>query len=278
MQPPRSAATCCTLELPSFFSRLSLRQAAMYTAYALTVFLGDQPGLHSWSYRYGDMYTFWAGRQLFVVLRGIKVAADVRDRMSGISGDRPKMIKLPQSQNRTLHLNIRTTERFAPMQTYDAAYMTLGLLKYPEKPFHEYMHRFGASVIFRSTYGGDLIKHMGPDPSKRFEEPVLRLMEACMPRRSVVDMMPFLKPAVQHVKWLRKQADDWYDDTTRKGSKLCDAAVMFDIWDDKGGRVWMTLAVYIASVWQHRKQLTEEASRLETQAGLGELPRSRCVV
>ncbi|KZO99740.1 cytochrome P450 [Calocera viscosa TUFC12733] len=236
--------------------------------------------LHDWSKQYGPIYTFWMMGQPFVVLNSIKVAADVLDRKSDVTSDKPPMIKMAcetevdscqvrpfadvgDGRLYAYGFNIRSTMRFTPMQENEAAHLALGLLRHPDKPFNEHMHRFAASIIFRSTYGGDTIAHMGPDPSKKIEDLTLRLMAASLPQNSVVDTLPFLKPLIENVKWLRKQADDWYNEVCEEGNRLYDAAIPADHWDatttvhdlninlekygmTKHDAMWMTLALFMA--------------------------------
>jgi len=206
--------------------------------------------LHTWSKEFGPIYTFWIMSQPFVVLGGVEVAADVLDRMSAVTSDRPPMIKLREfyfqdmgvmmqdrtliwrAQRRAIHanLNVRATARFNQMQAHDAAYLTLGLLQHPEIPFHHHVHRFAASIIFGALYGGKAIPLLGPDPSKLIEELTDEGMHATMPQHSVVDMLPVLKPLIKRVKWLRKQADSWYSRYIQEAIRLYDGAVATDAW------------------------------------------------
>ncbi|KZT58460.1 cytochrome P450 [Calocera cornea HHB12733] len=145
--------------------------------------------LDEWTKEYGPLYTFWISGQPFVVLGSVKVAADVLDRASGVTSDRPAMIKareffcrdnLLQFQDRTAlwrakrrsvhaNLNVRSAARFTIAQAQDAANLVLGLLEHPHKLFHEPLHRFAPSVIFRSIYGGQMIPNCGPDPCEHIE-------------------------------------------------------------------------------------------------------------
>jgi len=149
------------------------------------------------------------------------------------------------------------------MQADEAAYLALGLLKHPEKPLEGHMHRFATSAIFRALYGGDAIAHLGPDPSKKIEDITVRIMAAAMPQNSIVDTFPFLKPVIRRVKWLRKEADNWWKETDDEGFRLYEGAVPGDAWDattivgdlnsnsekyglSKRDAVWMTIALYMA--------------------------------
>ncbi|KZO99758.1 cytochrome P450 [Calocera viscosa TUFC12733] len=201
-----------------------------------------------WSEQYGPFYTFWIGSQPYVVCSSVKVAADVLDGMSAVTSDRPALIKarefyfresmmiwldrtlLWRRMRRAAHtsLNVRFTLRFTQIQAQDAAYLTLGLLQHPEKPFHEHVRRFSGSVIARALYGGDAVPLLGLDPSKRIEQLMDEVMQKCLPQNSMVDMMPFLKPLIQRVKRLRKQADDWFEAMDQEGSRLYDIAFVTD--------------------------------------------------
>ncbi|KZO99739.1 cytochrome P450 [Calocera viscosa TUFC12733] len=236
--------------------------------------------LHAWSKQYGPIYTIWMMGTPIVILDGIKVAADVLDRMSGATSDRPYIIKgeffrienVIANMNRTLdwrgqrrsihaNLNIRATTRFNHVQAYDAAYLTLGLLQHPEKPFDEHVHRFAGSVIFRCAYGGEVFPLLGMDPSRYIEKLHKQLLHSMAPQNSIVDMLPFLKPLIQRVKWLRREADEWYESTDQEGNRLYDGAVPTEGWNTivqdlnanmkkygvtKHGAVWTTMTLYMA--------------------------------
>ncbi|KZO99759.1 cytochrome P450 [Calocera viscosa TUFC12733] len=207
--------------------------------------------LHTWSKQYGPFYTFWVGSQPYAVISSVEVGADVLDRMSAVTSHRPKMIKprefffrgtitfwidrglLLRGHRRSMHasLNVQSTARFNHMQTDDAAVLTLGLLQHPEKKFHEHIHRFAGSVVLRSIYGGEAIPIVGPDSSKRIEQLTDEAMHATMPQHSVVDTFPVLKPLIERVKWLRKEADDWFEAMKGEAEQLYNAALPVDAWD-----------------------------------------------
>ncbi|EJT98927.1 cytochrome P450 [Dacryopinax primogenitus] len=221
-----------------------------------------------------DNYTYGRKRR---VSPWVKIA------MSAVTSDRPRMIKAREfytkdmslvlqdrspkwrAQRRAIHanINIRATSRFNPMQTHDAAYLTLGLLQHPEKPFHEHAHRFAASIIFGSLYGGREIPIDGPDPSQTVEELTDRGLHFSMPQHSLVDALPFLKPLIMRVKWFRRPADIWFADSVREATLLYDSAKATDNWDattivhdlrlnnekyelEKAQGIWMTMVLFMA--------------------------------
>ncbi|KZO99731.1 cytochrome P450 [Calocera viscosa TUFC12733] len=239
--------------------------------------------LTAWSDRYGPIYTFWIGSQPYLVLGSTAVSADLLDRMSAVTSDRPPMIKPRvfyfkgmnlllqdrtltwRAQRRSIHasLNIHTATRYNSMQAQEAAYLALSLLQHPEKPFRRQLHRFAASVIFRAVYGGDTIQLLDVDPTKRIEELTDESMHAMMPQNSVVDIFPFLKPLIQRVKWFRKQADSWFSDAEQEAKRRYDAALPTDGWEattvvhdvninmgkygiTKHQAMWMTMALFMA--------------------------------
>ncbi|KZT58472.1 cytochrome P450 [Calocera cornea HHB12733] len=188
------------------------------------------------------------GAQPFVVIGSAAISADILERMSAVTSDRPPMIKARQfffkdmnlvmqdhtsmwrAQRRSIHasFNIRAATNYHLMQTQEATYLVLKLLRYPEKPFRECIHRFAASVIFRSCYGGQSIQTFDIDPTKRIEELTVEAMNATALQNSIVDTLPFLKPLIHKVKWLRKQADDWFTEMEQEAIRLYDAAVSTD--------------------------------------------------
>ncbi|KZO99730.1 cytochrome P450 [Calocera viscosa TUFC12733] len=232
--------------------------------------------LSAWSDRYGPIYTIWMGSQPYLVLGSAAVSADVLDRMSAVTSDRPPMIKPRvfffkdmilmlqdrtltwRAQRRSIHasLNIHAATRYNAMQAQEAAYLALGLLQHPEKPFRRQLHRFAASVIFRAVYGGDTIQLLEIDPTKRIEELTEEGMHAVMPQNSVVDIVPFLKPLIQRVKWFRKQADDWFGEMDQEAKRRYDKALPTDVnfllnlcskyGITKHQAMWMTMALFMA--------------------------------
>ncbi|KZT58477.1 cytochrome P450 [Calocera cornea HHB12733] len=239
--------------------------------------------LHAWSHEYGPLYTIWMGTQPFVVLGSAAVAADVLDRLSAVTSDRPPMIKARQfffrdmilvsqdhtpmwrAQRRAIHanFNIRAATSYNLMQEQEAACLALRLLRRPDKPFRECLHRFGASVIFRSCYGGQSIQHLKIDPTKRIDELTEQAMHATAPQRSVVDTLPILNPLICRVKWFRRQADKWFTDMEQEAIRLYDAAVSTDGFDattlvhdvntnmekygmTKHDAMWMTMTLFMA--------------------------------
>ncbi|KZT58473.1 cytochrome P450 [Calocera cornea HHB12733] len=50
--------------------------------------------LDDWSKQYGPMYTIWLMGQPFVVLNSVDAAADLLDRNSPVTSDRPRFIKV----------------------------------------------------------------------------------------------------------------------------------------------------------------------------------------
>jgi len=239
--------------------------------------------LDKWSKQYGPFYTIWMMGQPFLVLGSVSVAADVLDRMSAVTSDRPPMIKAREfyfhdmvltlqdptlrwrAQRKAIHanLNIRSTARFYRTQAHDAAYLALGLVQHREIPYHEHIHRFAGSIIFCSVYGGDVIPLIGPDPSKYAEELTVRGMQAVMPQHSVVDMLPILKPIIKRIRWLRKPADDFYQEMIQEATRLYYAATPADRWDSttivhninineekydlpRSDAVWATMTLFMA--------------------------------
>ncbi|EJT98884.1 cytochrome P450 [Dacryopinax primogenitus] len=239
--------------------------------------------LHEWSLKHGSLYTIWMGSQAYVVVNSVQVAADIFDRMSGTTSERPMMIKgrqfyvrdlLLQTQGHTLqwranrravhaNMNIRAASRFHPMQEHDAAYFALGLIQYPEKKYDKHCHRFATSMISGALYGKRIDHKDDSRLLHKIEEMTQRLMEALMPQNSVVDTLPFLEPVIRRVKWFRKQSDDWHEEATMEGFRLYNAANETDSWGaittvqdfetnrekyglSRDDAMWDTLALYMA--------------------------------
>ncbi|EJT98920.1 cytochrome P450, partial [Dacryopinax primogenitus] len=236
--------------------------------------------LDDWSKQYGPIYTLWMMGRPFVVLNSVAVAADILDRNSGATADRFKTIKSMfytsdsfvslqdhtiewRGERRAIHsnLNIRSTVRFLFLQENEAAYFTLGLLRYPDKAFDVHAHRFAGSSIFRSLYGGERFNHLKEDPSRLIEKMHKEVMHAMLPQNSIVDMLPFLEPLIQRVKWLRRAADTWFREMTQEGYRLFDTAAPTEDWEPivqnfnmnrekygitKHNAVWTTVTLYMA--------------------------------
>jgi len=190
--------------------------------------------LEEWAKQYGSIFYISIGTQPAIVLNNAKVAADLLDRMSAVTSDRPPMIKANEFYIRNMdfallnrgelwracrrashaNLNLRVVAGFHALQEEEAAYMVLQLLHNAgtnEKPISEHTHRFSGSTIYRALYGGSIIRLDGPDPSKPQEELVQELMLAMNPSTSIVDLMPFLRPIIARSKFLRRHADDFYN-------------------------------------------------------------------
>jgi hypothetical protein len=65
--------------------------------------------LHEWSKSYGPIFSLNVAGQRIVVVCGVKVAADVLDRASGVTSSRPPWIKLNQFLNR--YHNVISTQQ-----------------------------------------------------------------------------------------------------------------------------------------------------------------------
>jgi len=181
------------------------------------------------------------------VLSSVKVAADVLDRMSGVTSDRSPMIKAREFYTRNLdfflmgrgeifragrravhaNMNLRVVSTFHTLLEEDAAYMAIQLLRCRgegEKPISEHTHRFAGSTIYRALYGGPVIPLDGPDPSKPQEELVHELLLAMNPSRSIVDMLPFLEPVIARFSFLRRESDEYYSRAMKEYTNAFEAA------------------------------------------------------
>ncbi|EJT98912.1 cytochrome P450 [Dacryopinax primogenitus] len=236
--------------------------------------------LDAWSKLHGPVYTFWIMNQPFVVLNTAAAAADVLDHQSGITSGRLQTIKGAfygvdrilttkahslgwRAARKAMHasFNIHSTLRFGPLQAYDATNLCLGLIRYPNKPFHLHVHRWSASIIFRCLYGHDAFDIEGDDPSTNMRRLAEELVQALLPQNSIVDIFPFLTPLIQRSKWLRREADTWKKETDDEGNRLYDGVDPTATWSTFVGDLntnlekygltkedanWLSITVYIA--------------------------------
>jgi len=193
-----------------------------------------------WAKEYGPIVSFNVLGQPWVVISDIEMAADILDRMSSQTGDRPRLIKandflergrnlglMPKDEKwrvmrKAAHesLNSRTFMNRSALQEEEAALLVQGLLLSPELPVEHHVQRCATSLSMRSLYGMPSIPLKGPDPAHRLHELAVTLFDALVPGRSIVDIFPPLRHIIARSKWLRGPADKVYEDATEEFIKL----------------------------------------------------------
>ncbi|KZO99013.1 cytochrome P450 [Calocera viscosa TUFC12733] len=193
-----------------------------------------------WAKTYGPIYSFNILGQPWVVISNLDIAADILDRMSGQTGDRPRLIKandfLERGRNLALmpkndlwrvmrkatheSLNSRTFMKRLAIQEEEAALLVEGLLLSPEISLEHHVERAASSISMRTLYGAPSIPLKGPDPSARLNEIAVVLFDALVPGRSIVDIFPPLRHIIARSKWLRGPADKIYEESTEHFIKL----------------------------------------------------------
>ncbi|KZT54434.1 cytochrome P450 [Calocera cornea HHB12733] len=167
--------------------------------------------------------------QTIVVLSGAKEAADVLDRLSQKTSDRPRLIKvndflcrgmeftfLPRStrwrtMRRAAHEGLHVGDLFAMLEE-EARTLVQGLVEHPEVEHTQHIHRMAASIGWRSIFGHDTVPLTGPDPTHHIDKQAVELTVAMLPGGSIVDIFPPLKPIIARIAYLRRRADRWFED------------------------------------------------------------------
>ncbi|EJU04021.1 cytochrome P450 [Dacryopinax primogenitus] len=189
-----------------------------------------------WVNKYGPTYSLNVLGQPWVVISDVDTAADILDRMSNDTGERPRLIKageflehgrnlaiMPKNDlwrvmRKVTHesLNSRTFLSRVSIQEEEAALLVQGLLLHPEISMETHVHRTTSSLSMRSLYGMPLIPITGPNPSHSLEEIASILFDALVPGRSAVDIFPPLKYVIERSQWLRGPADRIYKKSTEE--------------------------------------------------------------
>jgi len=187
-----------------------------------------------WAEEYGDIFSYNLLGQTVIVLNTAKCAADILDRLATKTSDRPPMIKAKDFLTRNMNfalgpkndtwrmarrashqsMNVHAARDFEPMMEEEATFLVEGLLKHPEIDVIDHLYRVGASIGYRSLYGGDRVPLQGPDPSRQVESLSMAMFCAMLPGGSLVDVMPLLKPIIAGSRNFRKQADTWFEGAT----------------------------------------------------------------
>ncbi|EJU04022.1 cytochrome P450 [Dacryopinax primogenitus] len=193
-----------------------------------------------WVKQYGPIYSINVLGQPWVVISDIDTAADILDRMSNETGERPRLIKaneflehgrnlsimpkndLWRAMRKATHesLNGRAITNRLFIQEEEAALQVQGLLLHPEIPIEAPVHRITSSLNMRNLYGMPSIPLQGPSPSHRLEEIGKVLFDAMVPGRSAVNIFPPLKYLIARSQWLRGPADKIYKESTDECIKL----------------------------------------------------------
>ncbi|KZT57869.1 cytochrome P450 [Calocera cornea HHB12733] len=187
-----------------------------------------------WAKEYGPVFSLNVAGKPWLVVNNWKTAADILDRRSAVTSDRLPSIKSQQflARNNAMvggphgplwrlfrkgtheSLNIRACSAYCSMQEEEAGHTVRGLLEHPELPIEVHMSRTASSVVWRVLYGGDSLPLNQYHGGQRIEKMMDYLLKANLPLNSVVDTFPFLRPVIANSKWLRRRADEWYEEMT----------------------------------------------------------------
>ncbi|KZT54435.1 cytochrome P450 [Calocera cornea HHB12733] len=190
--------------------------------------------LIEWSKEFGPMYSYSLLGQPIVVMSGLKEAGDVFDRMSAMTSDRPRLIKIndylcrnyefgfaPRNEywrkhRRAAHesLNVRAAKDFLPIQQDEARILVEGFINHPDIDLVKHIHRHSSSIAWRTLYGHEAIPVDGDDPSAPMEDFFTQVFFAAMPGGSIVDILPFLNPLIASSKFLRRSSDKCHEDAS----------------------------------------------------------------
>jgi len=182
----------------------------------------------------GPIHSFSLLGQPVIVLSTAKVAADILDRLSLKTSDRPRLIKigehmcrnnefalLPRNETWRIHrraahesLNVQAVLAMEPMQEEEAAILIEGFLKHPELPLLAHLHRLASSIPWRALFGHEYISLDGPNPTAPLDEFSETLFAAAVPGASIVDLMPFLNPLITRSKIIMSESNRFYEEAT----------------------------------------------------------------